>query len=535
MIRDRTAATSIGGAGIEKDPIGTARRLIARRGPILAAAAAAAAALPGLWFPFLADDWILAAQAAAPIPQASALGYFRPLYVATFWIDRRLWGLSPALFHLTSLALIAASAALVVPVVRRYTRDPFLAGAAGLLFAIHPWHVENAAWIAVRGDPLYTCLLLLAILAYERWREDGRWPPLLALVLFEAALLSKESAVILPFILVAVGLLDRRHRPFPREVLFGIAPMFVLAGLHFALLRPWALFGHPRALDQGRTIDWVKRIPGYATGAVLPADVEILGAHSFMWAALAALVIGALAFLARRRSGRLPGVAKAATVVFFVAIAPSVVGFQERYLYLAAAASATALVSLLLAIGGTPARAIAGLLVAGWLVALGLQWSYWRQAAVASESLVGGLVDASERPGIREIVVVNMPFRVRGGAVYVYDDFLPALEISGGRPVPVKAVTYVSLGTAADDALDGPAGSAIRPPPPAAEVRLRIPIKPFSRYNGIRPMNGARTVASGPGSLTFETDGAILARVDPLPDGSRAAYTWVSGRLQRLF
>lgn len=520
---------------IRKDPIGIARRVIARHGTVIAALAAAAAALPGLWFPFLADDWGLVAQVAAPSPQASSYGYFRFLYVATFWLDRRLWGLSPALFHLTNLALIALSAALVVLVVRRYARNPFLAGAAGLLFAIHPWHVENAAWIAARTDPLYTSLTLLAILAYERWREDGRRPPFLALALFEAALLSKESAVILPFILVTIGLLDRRHRPFPREALFGIAPMFILAGLHFAVLRPWALSGHPRALDQGRAIEWVKSVPGYVTGAVLPADVEILGAHSFTWAALAALAIGALALLARLRGGRLPGVAKVATVVFFVAIAPAVVGFQERYLFLAAAASGTAIVSLLLAIGGTPARAIAGLLVAGWLVALGLQWSYWRQAAVASESLVGGLVDASEQPGVREIVVVNMPFRVRGGGVYVYDDFLPALEISGGRRVPVKAVTFVSYPQAADDALDGPPGRAIRRPPPAAEVRLRIPKKPFSRYNGIRPPDGSKTLASGPGSLNFETDGAILARVAPLPDGSRSAYAWVSGRLQRLF
>jgi len=480
------------------------------------------------------------------VPQASALGYFRPLYVATFWLDRRLWGLSPALFHLTSLALIAASAALVVLVARRYTRDPFLAGAAGLLFAIHPWHVENAAWVAVRGDPLYACLTLLAILAYDRWREDGRGLPFVALALFEAALLSKESAVVLPFILVAIGALDRRHRPFPREALSGILPMLGVAVLHFAVLRPWALSGHPRALDQGRAIDWMKRVPGYVTGAVLPADVEILGAHAILWATLAACAIGGLALLARRRAGRVPGVAGVATVVFFVAIGPAVVGFQERYLYLAAAASGTALASLLLAIRGRAARAIAALLAAGWLVALGLQWSYWRQAAIASEHLVAGLVEASEQPGIREIDVVNMPFRVRGGAVYVYDDFLPALALSHGRPVSVKAVTYVSYPTAADDGLDGSPAGAIRPPPPAAEVRLRIPKGLFWRFNGVRPAGldppggttgaaGATTVTSGPGSLTFETDGAILARVAPLADGSRAAYVWTSGRLQRLF
>jgi len=523
------------GTCINHHPIEAARRAIARRGPFFAAIAAAAAASPGLGFPFLADDWILAAQVAAPLPQASALGYFRPLYVATFWLDRRIWGLNPALFHLTNLALIALSAALVVLVVRRYTRDPFLAGAAGLFFAIHPWHVENAAWIAVRGDPLYASLALLSILAYQRWREDGRGIPVASLALFEAALLAKESAVIVPFVLLSFGVLVRRHRTFPREILSGIVPMVLVSAMHFLWLRPWALSGHPRALDQGRAIDWAKRVPGYITGAVLPADVDIIGAHPRLWAALAALVIGGLVLLARVRSGRMPGTAAVAAVVFLVAIMPSVVGFQERYLYLAAAASGTAIVSLLRTIRGNLARGLAAALVAGWLLALVHQWTCWRQAAIASRSLVADLVRASEQPGLREIVVANMPFRVRGGAVYVYDDFLPALAIAGGRPVTVRAVAFVSYPTAAADALDGPPSSAIRLPPPSASVRLRVPRGTFWGFHSLRPTSVPSTRPAGPGQLTFEADGAISASVEPSPDGTRAAYAWVSGRLLKLF
>jgi hypothetical protein len=56
---------------------------------------------------------------------------------------------------LTNLLLISAAAALVVVLIRRYTASAPLAGAAGILFALHPYHVENAAWIAARpnGSP----------------------------------------------------------------------------------------------------------------------------------------------------------------------------------------------------------------------------------------------------------------------------------------------------------------------------------------------------------------------------------------------
>ena len=39
----------------------------------------------------------------------SPYDYFRPLYMASFWVDRRLWGPSPFFFHLTNLLLIAAT------------------------------------------------------------------------------------------------------------------------------------------------------------------------------------------------------------------------------------------------------------------------------------------------------------------------------------------------------------------------------------------------------------------------------------------
>ena len=444
-----------------------------RHGPALASIAAALAALPGLWLPFLADDWTLLARAGAPLPRATVDRSLHPLYLATFWIDRTLWGLSPALFHLTNVALIALSAALVVAVVRRYARDPLLALAAGLLFALHPWHVESAAWVAARGEPLSACLLLLAILAYDRWREDGRGLPLLALAFFEAALLTQESAFILPFVLVVIGVLDRRHRLFPREALQGLLPVVLVAAFHVLWLSPWAASGIAQGPEEDRGPGGALRAVVVVAGTVLPAEAERLASRPALTAGLAVIVIGALVTLAWRRSGRPPALAGALGAVFLCAVAPAVVGFRESGLYLAVAASGTALASLLIRIRGRPARALAALLSAGWLLALGHQWLGWAEAAGAGRRLVDDLVQASLHPGIREIVVVGLPPRVRDRPIAEGDDLMAALALSGGRPVAVRTVA------------------------PAA-------------------------------------DGTISARIAPLPDGSRAVYAWVSGRLEPL-
>ena len=147
------------------------RGLLARRGPMLAAFVAAVAAAPSLWLPLLSADWAHVAGAAEGLFRHTPYGYFRPLCAVTYWIEWQIWGSAPIAYHLGSLILAAAAAALVVVLIRRYTNDAVLAGAAGLLFALHPYHSENVAWIAARSDLLSGLLLLWAALAYDRWRD----------------------------------------------------------------------------------------------------------------------------------------------------------------------------------------------------------------------------------------------------------------------------------------------------------------------------------------------------------------------------
>src|SRR5262249_8369429 len=154
------------------------------------------------WLPFLSDDWAHLAAVAAGPAQRTPFGYYRPLSMMTYWLDRHAWGMSPGLFHLTNLTFLVATATLLVLLIRRHTGDPDPAGAAGLLFALHPYHIESSAWIAARPEPLYSVLFMGAALAYDRWRERRRGVPLVALLSFEASLLAKETAVMLPVFLV---------------------------------------------------------------------------------------------------------------------------------------------------------------------------------------------------------------------------------------------------------------------------------------------------------------------------------------------
>jgi hypothetical protein len=75
--------------------------------------------------------------------QLGATQQYYPLVHTAFWVEHRIWGDATFGYHLTNVLLHAASACLVVLIVRRLS----LPGAwlAGLLFALHPVCVESVA------------------------------------------------------------------------------------------------------------------------------------------------------------------------------------------------------------------------------------------------------------------------------------------------------------------------------------------------------------------------------------------------------
>jgi hypothetical protein len=160
---------------------------------------------------------------------------WHPLTWMSHAVDYALWGLNPLGHHLTNNVLHAANTFLVVILILRLfevlkTRTTpnewplFLTdrailiatGTTGLLFGLHPLHVESVAWVAERKDLLCALFFLLGILSYVNYADsvnseaapqspfsrfaDRRY--LVTLGLFILALLSKPMAVSLPIVLL---------------------------------------------------------------------------------------------------------------------------------------------------------------------------------------------------------------------------------------------------------------------------------------------------------------------------------------------
>ena len=202
--------------------------MTARRAALIAALVAALVYLPALGNRFALDDGAIVERNAAAHSIGTALGAFahpywppehgaglwRPLVILSFAVDWQLSGGNAAWLHATNILLHALATALVVFVIAAYVA-PAAALAGGLLFAVHPVHVEAVANLVGRAELLAACFVLAALLAGRvvRRRVGAGRPSAPAEAALLAALvcglLAKEHAVVT----IALLWLDERTRP----------------------------------------------------------------------------------------------------------------------------------------------------------------------------------------------------------------------------------------------------------------------------------------------------------------------------------
>ena len=129
------------------------------------------------------------------------LGLWRPVATALYGMQWALWGENPAMFHLVNVLLHGVVTALVVLVLAEIA-PLALAFVAGLLFAVHPVHVEAVANVVGLAEVFSSALYLGACLVFLRAGERIALLPGAAItILFVLAFLAKESAVTLPGVL----------------------------------------------------------------------------------------------------------------------------------------------------------------------------------------------------------------------------------------------------------------------------------------------------------------------------------------------
>lgn len=144
------------------------------------------------------------------------LGLWRPLAIFMYSAQWAIAGDSPLLFHAVNVLMHGIASVLAFILLRRITGSVAGALVGGLLFAVHPVHTEVVANVVGQAELIAAITTFSACLLHLSRPEgmDIDWRRRIALVvLFLLGVLAKESAIVLPALLVALDLAQGRVRP----------------------------------------------------------------------------------------------------------------------------------------------------------------------------------------------------------------------------------------------------------------------------------------------------------------------------------
>ena len=316
--------------------------------------------LPTVKYGFVQDDRaIIAANPAAHSvvaavrafddpywPRGDGGGLYRPFTILSYAVDWSVSGGEPGWMHVTNALLHGLVTVLVVLVLSRWLPN-FGAMAAGLIFALHPVHVEGVASLVSRAELLAAAGVLGSVLAARK----GAWAGAVACAAL--AMFSKEHGVVSGVLILLDDWLESRGRSkYPlglylallvltagfgaawlavgRPALAAVAPPFVGVG---AVDRLAVAF---RALWRAATLlVWPASLSADYNPQVIP-----VGQGLSLATVLGVLVTGgvvALIWLARRRRPEIAFAAGAAALALLPTsnlLFPSGVVLAERALYL---------------------------------------------------------------------------------------------------------------------------------------------------------------------------------------------------------
>ncbi len=158
-----------------------------------------------LWEAFVNDSWWF--RDPAHLPQSH---YYRPLQDVWLGLNYQVFGLNPIGPHALMVMLHLGAVVLAYRIATKLTADRGAGLLAALMFGLLPVHAEAVIWATAIPESLAGTLQLGAFYFYLRYRDFHLRSALAwSLACFGGALLSHESAIAFPLLIVAHTFLFR--------------------------------------------------------------------------------------------------------------------------------------------------------------------------------------------------------------------------------------------------------------------------------------------------------------------------------------
>ncbi|MBI4951111.1 MAG: hypothetical protein HY908_03695 [Myxococcales bacterium] len=136
------------------------------------------------------------------------INFFRPIPSLTHWLDFALFGRNAAAAHLMSIGWYIGTVVLANRLLARFIKNAHWLLVATAIFALEDAHAIDVIWVANRNEMIAASFALLSLFAYLRLRDGkGRYNGALSVAAMVGALLSKESSVVVPVLILAYAVI----------------------------------------------------------------------------------------------------------------------------------------------------------------------------------------------------------------------------------------------------------------------------------------------------------------------------------------
>lgn len=333
--------------------------------------------------------------------------YYRPILATLNCINYALFKMRPAGWHAVGILLHVVACWGVFALARRLGFERNAAGAAALIFAVHPVHVECVSWVSAQSDTLAAAFYIFAFSAFLASREGTRRGRKLAmaLVLAAGAMFTKEVGVTFPAMVLLYEWCYSRGEALATRARRSVVAMvpFAVVALVYLGARAYVMRGlHPNhmAVSTGSVLLTLPSVVArYVEILLFPVGLNTLYytpyVHSFSMLdvgipLLTAIAVVVLLWYVRRRTGD-PLIAFASwwmliplLPTLYLPIFPMGNFVRDRYVYLSSVGLVLIVVALVRRIPERSAEqpylvrgVVCAVLVAGLGLGAAFQQVYW--------------------------------------------------------------------------------------------------------------------------------------------------------------
>jgi hypothetical protein len=388
---------------------------------LLALSATSIVYAPAAGLGLLSDDFVLLARSSRELVDPTAWEHFRPLPIFVWKALYPLGG--AAALHVLNVVLHGANAWMVGLLSYRLGHTPPVAALAAAMFLFFPAAVEPVAWNSGIFD---VAAVFFGLLYIHAVMNNSHVVQVMGLAAFTAAMLSKETAIVLP--LIAAALATRA-----RVNLRSVAISAVLAAAYTAL-RLWSGADATTVLAAGSSMRYAIKeilVRPFATLGVPWTRTELIGSTASRIALGLAPVGVVVALIVSYVVGRHGGLRPMTNIAWvFLGIAPLATLFfvnddleGSRYLYLPLAGWCLFIADLVDRIPPLRLRIMSATTLLAAAVLLGT-WGIrrhlepWRESAALRDTLIASGRTALQESNCTRATFEAVPAENRGAQLF---------------------------------------------------------------------------------------------------------------------